>query len=234
MAVFRDLVVLRRVWKVYGFGEAAVEALKGVDLNVRRGEYVAVLGPSGSGKSTLLNIIGGLDRPTDGLVYVNGENLTRMNEFKLARFRAENIGFVFQFFNLIPTFTVLENVMVPAEILGLSREEARRRAEIILRMVGLEERLHHFPSQLSAGEQQRVAIARAFVNEPTLLLCDEPTGNLDPKTGANIVKLLARANRRYGITIIVVTHDQSIASSADRVVELVDGRIVREYLHSHF
>jgi len=234
MVVTESVVVLRNLWKVYSLGEASVQALRGVDLRVRRGEYVAILGPSGSGKSTLLNIIGGLDRPTEGLVYVNGENLGRMSESGLAKFRARNVGFVFQFFNLIPTFTVLENVMVPAEILGLGRSEARRRAEIILKMVGLEERLHHFPSQLSGGEQQRAAIARAFVNEPVLLLCDEPTGNLDSKTGASIVRLLVEANRRYGITLIVVTHDQRIANAADRIVNLVDGRIVGEYLCSHF
>ncbi|RJS84365.1 ABC transporter ATP-binding protein [Candidatus Bathyarchaeota archaeon] len=232
--VRESVVVLRNLWKIYRMGETSVEALRGVDLRVRRGEYVAVLGPSGSGKSTLLNIIGGLDRPTEGLVFVNGENLRRLSESRLARFRARNIGFVFQFFNLIPTFTVLENVMVPAEILGLGREEARRRAEIILRIVGLEDKIHNFPSQLSGGEQQRAAIARAFVNEPVLLLCDEPTGNLDTRTGASIVRLLMEANRRYGITLIVVTHDRRIADSADRVVNLVDGKIVGEYLCSHF
>jgi len=234
MMVRESVVVLRNLWKIYRMGETSVEALRGVDLRVRRGEYVAVLGPSGSGKSTLLNIIGGLDRPTEGLVFVNGENLRRLSESRLARFRARNIGFVFQFFNLIPTFTVLENVMVPAEILGLGREEARRRAEIILRIVGLEDKIHNFPSQLSGGEQQRAAIARAFVNEPVLLLCDEPTGNLDTRTGASIVRLLMEANRRYGITLIVVTHDRRIADSADRVVNLVDGKIVGEYLCSHF
>lgn len=234
MMVRESVVVLRNLWKIYRMGETSVEALRGVDLRVRRGEYVAVLGPSGSGKSTLLNIIGGLDRPTEGLVFVNGENLRRLSESRLARFRARNIGFVFQFFNLIPTFTVLENVMVPAEILGLGREEARRRAEIILRIVGLEDKIHNFPGQLSGGEQQRAAIARAFVNEPVLLLCDEPTGNLDTRTGASIVRLLMEANRRYGITLIVVTHDRRIADSADRVVNLVDGKIVGEYLCSHF
>ncbi len=234
MAVGESVVLLRNLWKIYKMGEASVQALRGVDLRVKRGEYVAVLGPSGSGKSTLLNIIGGLDRPTEGLVYVNGENLRRLSESRLALFRAKNVGFVFQFFNLIPTFTVLENVMVPAEILGLDRDEARRRAEIILRIVGLEDRIHSFPSQLSGGEQQRAAIARAFVNEPALLLCDEPTGNLDTKTGAGIVRLLTEANKRYGITLIVVTHDHRIANSADRVVNLVDGKIVGEYLCSHF
>ncbi|HIE14601.1 TPA: ABC transporter ATP-binding protein [Candidatus Bathyarchaeota archaeon] len=234
MAVGESVVLLRNLWKIYKMGEASVQALRGVDLRVKRGGYVAVLGPSGSGKSTLLNIIGGLDRPTEGLVYVNGENLRRLSESQLALFRAKNVGFVFQFFNLIPTFTVLENVMVPAEILGLNRDEARRRAEIILRIVGLEDRIHSFPSQLSGGEQQRAAIARAFVNEPALLLCDEPTGNLDTKTGAGIVRLLTEANKRYGITLIVVTHDDRIANSADRVVNLIDGKIVGEYICSHF
>ncbi|MEM2936290.1 MAG: ABC transporter ATP-binding protein [Candidatus Bathyarchaeia archaeon] len=226
--VLFPIVELVRVRKVYQLGKTDLVALKDVSLKVERGELVAVLGPSGSGKSTLLNIIGGLDRPTGGLVYVGPKNLKELNESELARFRAENIGFVFQFFNLIPTFSTLENVMAPAEILKLGHEEAKRRAENVLARVGLGARLHHFPHQLSGGEQQRVAIARALVNSPALLLCDEPTGNLDTKTGAEIVELLRDANERRGITMIVVTHDERIAQSANRIVELVDGRIVGE------
>jgi len=222
------IVELVKVRKVYQLGKTDLVALKDVSLKVERGELVAVLGPSGSGKSTLLNLIGGLDRPTEGLVYVGPKNLKELNESELARFRAENIGFVFQFFNLIPTFSTLENVMAPAEILKLGHEEAKRRAENVLERVGLGARLHHFPHQLSGGEQQRVAIARALVNSPALLLCDEPTGNLDTKTGAEIVELLKDANERRGITMIVVTHDERIAKSANRIVELVDGRIVGE------
>jgi putative ABC transport system ATP-binding protein len=202
--------------------------LKKVNFEVERNEYVAILGPSGSGKSTLLNIVGGLDKPTEGLVYVDGENLGGLNESSLARFRAQKVGFVFQFFNLIPTFTVFENVMVPSEILGLERDEAEKNAENILKRVGLKERLYHLPHQLSGGERQRVAIARAFANNPILLLCDEPTGNLDTRTGAEIVKLLCEVNEEQNTTLVVVTHDQQIAVEADRVVELVDGQMTKK------
>ncbi len=229
VTTLNSIVALINLRKVYRMGETEVPALNDVNLEVKRSEYVAVLGPSGSGKSTMLNIIGGLDRPTDGLIHVDGVDLRSLKESKLARFRAEKVGFVFQFFNLIPTFTVLENIMVPAEILGLRREETRTKAERILNKVGLDKRLNHFPHQLSGGEQQRVAIARSFVNDPVLLLCDEPTGNLDTKTGAEIVNLLNEVNEEQKTTLIVVTHDQRIASAANRIVELVDGRIVREY-----
>ena len=220
------MVMLQNVYKVYRMGETEITALKDVNLKVDRGEYVAVLGPSGSGKSTMLNIIGGLDHPTNGAAYVDGEDMKRLKDSKLARFRAEKVGFIFQFFNLIPTFTVFENIMVPAEILGLKREEIRKRAETVVRKVGLEERRDHFPHQLSGGEQQRVAIARAFINNPVLLLCDEPTGNLDTKTGAEIISLLREINKEQGTTLIVVTHDQRIAQDANHVVELVDGQIL--------
>ncbi|MBS7657215.1 ABC transporter ATP-binding protein [Candidatus Bathyarchaeota archaeon] len=222
------MVRLQNVYKVYKTGEAEIVALKDVSFNVDRGEYVTILGPSGSGKSTMLNIIGGLDRPTKGAVYVDGEDLQRLRDSKLARFRAEKVGFVFQFFNLIPTFTAFENIMVPAEILGLKREESKERAKMLIRKVRLEERKNHFPHQLSGGEQQRVAIARALINNPVLLLCDEPTGNLDSKSGAEIVSLLREINEEQGATLVVVTHDQRIAQEADRVVELVDGQIFEE------
>ena len=220
------MVMLQNVYKVYRMGETEITALKDVNLKVDHSEYVAVLGPSGSGKSTMLNIIGGLDHPTNGAAYVDGEDMKRLKDSKLARFRAEKVGFIFQFFNLIPTFTVLENIMVPAEILGLKREEIRKRAETVVKKVGLEERRDHFPHQLSGGEQQRVAIARAFINNPVLLLCDEPTGNLDTKTGAEIISLLREINKEQGTTLIVVTHDQRIAQDANHVVELVDGQIL--------
>jgi len=220
------MVMLQNVYKVYRMGETEITALKDVNLKVDHSEYVAVLGPSGSGKSTMLNIIGGLDHPTNGAAYVDGEDMKRLKDSKLARFRAEKVGFIFQFFNLIPTFTVFENIMVPAEILGLKREEIRKRAETVVRKVGLEERRDHFPHQLSGGEQQRVAIARAFINNPVLLLCDEPTGNLDTKTGAEIISLLREINKEQGTTLIVVTHDQRIAQDANHVVELVDGQIL--------
>jgi putative ABC transport system ATP-binding protein len=227
-AITGPMVVLKNLSKVYKMGEAEVHALRSVDLEINRSEYMAILGPSGSGKSTLLNMIGGLDRPTAGLVFVDDENLGRLKESRLARFRAEKVGFVFQFFNLIPTFTVFENIMVPSEILGLRREETKKRAESIIKKVGLEERLNHFPHQLSGGEQQRVAIARAFINNPVLLLCDEPTGNLDSKTGAEIIRLLSDVNRERNTTLIVVTHDQRITKEAHRTVEIVDGQIAGE------
>jgi len=220
------IVIADNISKIYKTGETNVIALKNVNLRIERGEYIAILGPSGSGKSTLLNIIGGLDRPTSGKIYVDGVDLGRLKEGGLARFRAEKIGFVFQFFNLIPTFTALENVMVPAEIIGLKTRDAREKAEKILARVGLEGRFNHFPYQLSGGEQQRVAIARALINNPPLLLCDEPTGNLDTKTGAEIVELLSEINAEYKTTLVIVTHDQRIAKAADRIVNLVDGQIV--------
>ncbi|MEM1989602.1 MAG: ABC transporter ATP-binding protein [Candidatus Bathyarchaeia archaeon] len=222
------IVIADNLSKVYEVGQTKVTALKNINLKIERGEYVAILGPSGSGKSTLLNIIGGLDKPTSGRIYVDGMDLGKLSEGKLSRFRAEKIGFVFQFFNLIPTFTALENVMVPAEIIGLKTREARRRAEMLLTRVGLKDRLNHFPSSLSGGEQQRVAIARALINDPPLLLCDEPTGNLDTKTGAEIIELLGEVNAEHGITLIVVTHDQRIAAAADRIINLIDGQIVKE------
>lgn len=216
------------VSKVYRVGEVEVSALRNVSISIARGEFVAVFGPSGSGKTTLLNVIGGLDRPTSGKIYVDGEDIVKISERKLSRFRARKVGFVFQFFNLIPTFTALENVMVPAEIVGLKTKDARIKAERILARVGLEERFNHFPHQLSGGEQQRVAIARALINDPPLLLCDEPTGNLDSKTGAEVIELLSEINRERKTTLIIVTHDERIAKAADRIVNLVDGEIVKD------
>jgi len=216
------------VGKVYRVGEVEVSALKNVSISIARGEFVAVFGPSGSGKTTLLNVIGGLDRPTSGKIYVDGEDIVKISERKLSRFRARKVGFVFQFFNLIPTFTALENVMVPAEIAGLKPKDARIKAERILARVGLEKRFNHFPHQLSGGEQQRVAIARALINDPPLLLCDEPTGNLDSKTGAEIIELLSEINRERKTTLIIVTHDERIAKAADRIANLVDGEIVKD------
>ena len=216
------------VSKVYRVGEVEVLALKNVSISVSRGEFIAVFGPSGSGKTTLLNIIGGLDKPTSGKIYVDGEDIGKLGERKLSRFRAMKVGFIFQFFNLIPTFTTLENVMVPAEIVGLKPKDARIKAERVLARVGLEKRLNHFPHQLSGGEQQRVAIARALINDPPLLLCDEPTGNLDSKTGAEMIEMLSEINRERKTTLIIVTHDERIAKAADRIVNLVDGEIVKD------
>ena len=208
------------VTKVYRMGEVAVHALRGVDLSLYRGEFTVLLGASGSGKSTLLNILGGLDTPSDGRVLYGKKDLTRASDRELTEYRRYHVGFVFQFYNLIPSLTALENVAVVTEI-------ARRpmRPEEALELVGLGERLDHFPAQLSGGEQQRVAIARAIAKNPAVLLCDEPTGALDSKTGIVVLEALERVNRELGTSTAVITHNAGIASMADRVITLADGRI---------
>jgi len=218
------IVVARELVKVYGDG-AEVRALNGLTMTVERGEFVAVMGPSGSGKSTLLHILGALDRPTSGEVWVNGQNLARIRD--LDTFRARTVGFVFQLHNLIPTLTARENVEVPMMGQPVGRRERRRRAEELLERVGLRDRMNHLPNQMSGGERQRVAIARALANNPALLLADEPTGNLDSQSGAEVVALMRELNRDLGTTIIV-THDPSVARRADRILLMRDGRIVKE------
>lgn len=208
------------VTKVYQMGEVQVHALRGINLDLYAGEFVVVLGPSGSGKSTLLNILGGLDVPTSGEVRYRDHNLTRANDAALTRFRREHVGFVFQFYNLIPSLTALENVALVTEIAEdpLEPEEA-------LSIVGLEDRVNHFPAQLSGGEQQRVAIARAIAKRPDVLLCDEPTGALDYATGKLVLEALARVNREIGATVVIITHNAAIAGMADRVVRVSSGTI---------
>ncbi len=212
----------RGLTKVYRMGEVQVHALRGVDLDLYSGELVVLLGPSGSGKSTLLNILGGLDTPTDGQVFYGGLDLVRAKEADLTRFRRRFVGFVFQFYNLIPSLTARENVAIVTEIGDdpMTPEEA-------LALVGLQDRLDHFPSQLSGGEQQRVAIARAVAKRPAVLLCDEPTGALDSTTGIKVLEVLERINRELGTTTVVITHNAGIAAMADRVIHLSDGRIGR-------
>jgi putative ABC transport system ATP-binding protein len=205
-------------------GGRAVTVLDGVDLDVARGECVAITGPSGSGKSTLLGLIAGLDAPTSGTVQVDGVELTRLGEDALAHFRRDRIGFVFQSFHLIPTLTAAENVAIPLELAGV--REARARAAVLLDDVGLAPRAHHYPSQLSGGEQQRVALARAVARAPGLVLADEPTGNLDSATGGAIIELLLRLNRERGSTLLLVTHGAALAAQADRQIALRDGRVV--------
>ncbi|HEX2850968.1 MAG TPA: ABC transporter ATP-binding protein [Acidimicrobiales bacterium] len=212
-----ELVGVRRR---YGEGAVAVDALRGVDLSIRSGEFVVLLGPSGSGKTTLLNIVGGIDSATDGTVRVAGHDLAGLDADALAEFRRTCVGFVFQFFNLIPTLTARENVALIAELV----ERSDRSADL-LRAVGLGDRLDHFPAALSGGEQQRVAVARALAKEPQVLLCDEPTGALDLDTGRQVLSLLRHVNREEGRTVIVVTHNQVIARMADRVVRLHGGSI---------
>ncbi len=214
--------------KIYRMGEVEVPALRGVDLEIFQGEFVVLLGPSGSGKSTLLNILGGLDTPTNGEARWRDHDLGRADERELTRYRREHVGFVFQFYNLIPSLTVRENVTLVTEIAEnpMDPDEA-------LRLVGLEERLNHFPSQLSGGEQQRVAIARAIAKRPEVLLCDEPTGALDYETGKVVLEAIARINQELGTTAVVITHNAAIAGMADRVMRLANGRIVAVEVNTH-
>jgi len=213
------------VRKTFQLGGRQLEALKGVTLSVDRGEFVSIMGPSGAGKSTLLHIFGGLDRPTDGSVLVNGRDLFEMPENERPAFRNRNIGFVFQFHYLLAEFTALENVMLAAMVGGNGDSRTRRKAEELLEQVGLKERLEHKPGELSGGEQQRVALARALVTSPGLVLADEPTGNLDTHTGEEVFELLKRFNRDSGITFVMVTHNETLAARCDRVVRMVDGQV---------
>ncbi|MGC8827444.1 MAG: ABC transporter ATP-binding protein [Anaerolineae bacterium] len=224
------IVQTENLTRIYGSGETAVTALDHVNLSVNEGEFLAVMGPSGCGKSTLLHLIGGLDRPTEGRVLLAGQDLTRMDDDSLTLLRRRKIGFVFQFFNLIPVLTALENVALPLLLDGVPAKEARQRAVEWLERMGLGERLHHRPDQLSAGQQQRVAIARAMVTEPALILADEPTGNLDTRASDDIANLLRQTVNQWGRTVLMVTHDPRIAAYADRIVFLKDGRIVDETL----
>ncbi len=218
-----SLISLRQVTKDYPMGEVTVHALRGLDLEIPRGEFCVMLGPSGCGKTTTLNLIGGLDRPSGGEIQVAGDEVGRLSEKRLARYRRASVGFVFQFFNLIPTLSAAENVELA---LTLQRPRgARAEARRLLGLVGLSDRADHFPSQLSGGEQQRVAIARALANKPAVLLCDEPTGNLDLATGVHVLQVIRGLNRQEGATVILVTHNSAIAVIADRVIRLRDGRI---------
>jgi putative ABC transport system ATP-binding protein len=220
-----DLYDLDDVVKDYGSGETLVTAVDGIDLRVRRGEFVVVAGPSGSGKTTLLQLLGALDRPTRGRVLFEGRDLNRMADRELALLRRERIGFIFQQFNLIPTLNAAQNVEVAMAPLRLKASERQGRAEELLKRVGLGHRLGNLPSQLSGGEQQRVAIARALANGPDVLLADEPTGNIDTRTGQQIVALLSELNEQEGLTVLLITHDPSIAQSVERVVQLQAGRL---------
>jgi putative ABC transport system ATP-binding protein len=222
----QTMLSLRGVGRRLPSGNRMLTILDGIDLDIARGEFVAVLGPSGSGKSTLLALMAGLDRPSSGTVEVAGERIDRLSEDRLALLRRHRMGFVFQSFQLLGNFTARENVMLPLELLGAS--DARRRADELLESVGLGERGHHYPSQLSGGEQQRVALARAFAPRPALLLADEPTGNLDGATGRVVLDLLAGMREREGATLVLVTHDPAVAERAVRRIHLRDGRIERE------
>ncbi|OGX28598.1 MAG: ABC transporter ATP-binding protein [Omnitrophica WOR_2 bacterium RIFCSPLOWO2_12_FULL_51_24] len=219
------MVEARGLRKIYKNGAKELEVLKGIDLKAEKGEVLAVLGPSGAGKSTLLHLLGGLDSPTSGEVLINGVDIYSLGDMERARMRNRKIGFVFQFYHLLPEFDALENVLMPLLIKGENGKDRRDRGVELLSSVGLEGRMSHKPGQLSGGEQQRVAIARALVNEPELLLCDEPTGNLDSETGKNIIALLWELNKRRKMTLIIVTHDAQIAKDAKRVLHIRDGKI---------
>ena len=213
------------VRKAYRQGENEIVALAGVSLDIPRGAFTAIMGPSGSGKSTLLHLMGGLDRPSAGDLLVDGRLVAQMADDEVTLFRRTNIGFVFQFFNLLPTLTALENVTLPLVLDGRSKAEADQRAALLLEKVGLRKRLHHLPEALSGGEIQRVAIARALAFNPPILLADEPTGNLDSKTGQDVLSLLRQINREQGSTVVMATHSQEAARSTDRIIQLRDGRV---------
>jgi putative ABC transport system ATP-binding protein len=214
---------IENIKKTYKMGKVLVPALRGVTFKVEKGEIVAILGPSGSGKSTLLHILGALDRPNEGKVIVDGVNLSTLSANELADVRLRKVGFVFQFFNLLPRLTALENVELPLALADVSGKKYHEKASEVLKLVGLEERKDHRPTEMSGGEQQRVAIARALVNDPSIILADEPTGNLDTRTGFDIIRLMKRLNEERGQTFVVVTHDPAIAETADRIIYLKDG-----------
>ncbi|RLG50407.1 MAG: macrolide ABC transporter ATP-binding protein [Thermoproteota archaeon] len=222
------LVVTEDLVKVYKLGKVEIPALRGVSLDIEEGEFLGIFGPSGSGKSTLLHLIGVLDLPTSGRVIIEGVDVSKLNEDKRAELRAKKIGFVFQFFNLIPRLNALENVALPMAFMGVPRSERRERALKLLDLVDLRDRWNHKPNELSGGEEQRVAIARALANDPSIILADEPTGNLDSKTGKEIVNLFKRLNEEEGKTIVIVTHDQTIAEVCRRIIYLRDGVIYKE------
>ena len=226
----RTIVEAVDLKKTYVLGKVPVNALRGVNLKVESGDFLAVLGPSGSGKSTLLNLIGALDKPTEGKMLIESVDVSTLNDSQLADLR-RRIGFVFQFFNLIPRFTARENVELSMAIAGLSKADRRKRAEDLLGTVGLKERVNHKPAELSGGEQQRVAIARALANNPKFLLMDEPTGNIDSKAASEIISLIKRLNEEKGVTVIMVTHDQRLASQSKKIVQMFDGSIVQEVVN---
>ena len=224
------IIEVVNVTKIYRMGEVEVPALNGVNLGVKTGEFMSVMGPSGSGKTTLLHLIGALDRPTEGRVLIKGVDISTISDDELAELRNREIGFVFQFFNLIPRMTAVENVELPMAFAGVPREKRRKRAIGLLEKVGLGDRVNHRPTELSGGEQQRVAIARALINNPSVMLCDEITGNLDTKTGEEILGLLRELNKEQQQTFVLVTHAPRVARSTDRVAYMQDGMIVKEEL----
>ncbi len=220
------IIKLENVWKIYQLGKVEVPALKGVSLDINPGSFVTIMGTSGSGKSTLLNLIGVLDVPTKGKIFLKGKDISKLSEDAISQLRGKTIGFVFQEFNLLHNLTAIENVILPMVFQGMEPEERKKRAEELLISVGLEERIFHQPAELSGGECQRVAIARAFANDPELVIADEPTGNLDSSTGKKIMEILTDFHKKQGKTIVIVTHDPQIASYSREIVNIKDGQII--------
>ena len=222
---YDTVIELRNLLRHYTMGDETVKALDGVDLDIGRGEYVSIVGPSGSGKTTVFNLIGGLDKPTEGNVFIDGVDISQLDAYELAWLRCRKIGYIFQSFNLIQVLTALENVALPTVFAGTPHEEGLKKAEKLLESVGLKGRIHHRPGELSAGQQQRVAIARALANDPAIILADEPTGNLDLQTGQEIIDLLHGLNKTQGLTLVAATHDLKMIKASDRNVWMRDGKI---------
>lgn len=222
----KAIIKLENVWKTYKMGDVEVNALRGISLEVKEGEFLAIQGPSGSGKSTAMNLIGCLDLPTKGSIYLSGKDISKLRESDLAQIRGKKIGFIFQQFNLINTLTAMENVMLPLIFQGISLKERQKRAISLLDLVELKERINHKPKELSGGQQQRVAIARALAVDPEVILADEPTGNLDSKTGSTVMDFLKKLNEEKKKTIVMVTHDDILAKKAKRIIFLKDGQII--------
>ena len=223
----KHIIEIREVWKTYRMGDEEVHALRGVTLDVLRGEYLSIMGPSGSGKTTLFNMVGALDSPSKGHVLVNGHDMGSLSQEQVAFLRCHNVGYIFQSFNLIPVMSALENVSLPMVFAGMDRKDYEEKAAGKLALVGLQDRLDHKPFELSGGQQQRVAIARAMANDPQLILADEPTGNLDLKTGQDIIEILIKLREESGVTIVSNTHDHKMLGASDRVVDLRDGQVER-------
>lgn len=218
------LLAAENLTKIYVTGEARVTALVGVSFEVEAGDFVALMGPSGCGKSTLLHISGAMDRPTSGTLRLNDRDLSSMGDDELTRVRRERVGFVFQFFNLLPTLTVSDNIALPCLLAGVKNQEAERRAKVLAERVGIAHRLSHYPQQISGGEMQRAAIARAMIHQPSLLVADEPTGNLDSENGTNVLALIGELNKELGVTVLMATHAADVAAAASRVLRMKDGR----------
>lgn len=221
-----EILKIEHLSKIYGTGESAVKALDDISFSVQKGEFVAIIGPSGSGKSTLLHLLGGVDRPTNGKVFVENTDIYALDETRLAIFRRRQIGLIYQFFNLIPTLTVKENLTLP--LLLDNQQEDKKQFDALVKTLNLEHRLNHLPNQLSGGQQQRVSIGRAIISNPAIMLADEPTGNLDSKNSSEIVDLLKMLNKTYHQTLIIITHDERIALQADRIISIVDGKIAKD------